>query len=126
MVSGSVTPTERQAAKLLVEAGIGELGRGGREGLGTIYVGPSLASMTLVGNRGSGGRVDWGSLGADGVVVWKADNSDIVLAGGRPRGTAHAVVMFLEEQGGWRWWPDGTRGCSMIRAWIRSGVNHCS
>ena len=70
-------------------------GIGGKEGQSTICVGPSLASMTLLGDR-----VDWGALGADGVVLWQTDNSDIVIAGGRPRGTTHAVVAFLEGQAG--------------------------
>lgn len=106
-ISQSATPTERRAGDLLEAAGIGGRvsGFGKQAGQPTIYVGPSLASMTLVGDK-----VDWGTLGPDGMVVWKADNSDIVLAGGRPRGTTHAVVRFLEEQagsGGCRWWPDG-------------------
>jgi len=105
VVSQSATPMERRAGKLLEAAGfrIQGSGIGEREGQRTIYVGPSLTSMTLTGDR-----VDWGTLGPDGVVISKADNSDLVLAGGRPRGTAHSVVAFLEEQAGCRWWPDGT------------------
>lgn len=109
VISQSATPTERRAGILLESTGFSiqkpetEL----RAGQSSLHVGPSLASMTLVGER-----VDWGTLGPDGVVIVSgfesAEPGSIVLAGGRPRGTAHAVVRFLEDQAGCRWWPDGT------------------
>jgi len=42
-------------------------------------------------------------LGADGIVIRTIGN-DLVLAGGRPRGTLYAVYTFLEDQLGCRWW----------------------
>jgi hypothetical protein len=42
-------------------------------------------------------------LGADGLVV-RTVGSDLILAGGRPRGTLYAVYTFLEETVGCRWW----------------------
>ncbi|MEK7996557.1 MAG: DUF4838 domain-containing protein, partial [Planctomycetota bacterium] len=42
-------------------------------------------------------------LGADGLVIRKVGN-DLILAGGRPRGTLYAVYTFLEDQVGCRWW----------------------
>ncbi|NLC56255.1 MAG: DUF4838 domain-containing protein, partial [Armatimonadetes bacterium] len=46
---------------------------------------------------------DWEGLGTDGIVIRTA-GQDLILAGGRPRGTLYAVVTFLEEQVGVRWW----------------------
>ncbi len=103
-VSDSATPLERRAGVLLAESGIGK-----QEGRRTIHVGVSLASMTL--GRSIPGGVDWAALGEDGIAIFKADNGDIVIAGGRAsggRGTVHAAVRFLEDQVGCRWWPDGT------------------
>jgi len=42
-------------------------------------------------------------LGSDGIVIRTAGN-DLILAGGRPRGTLYAVYTFLEEHVGCRWW----------------------
>ena len=43
------------------------------------------------------------SLGSDGIVIRTIGN-DLILAGGRPRGTLYAVYTFLEEHIGCRWW----------------------
>ena len=43
------------------------------------------------------------SLGSDGIVIRTVGN-DLILAGGRPRGTLYAVYTFLEEHIGCRWW----------------------
>ena len=58
---------------------------------------------------GAGDRVkvllphqDWASLGNDGIVI-KTVGKDLILAGGRPRGTLYAVFQFLEDAG-CRWW----------------------
>ena len=61
VVSDSATPMERRAGVLLEESGIRVRGSGigRRESQGTIYVGPSLTPMTLVGQR-----VDWSGKGA--------------------------------------------------------------
>ena len=42
-------------------------------------------------------------LGADGIVIRTA-GTDLILAGGRPRGTLYAVYTFLEDHVGCRWW----------------------
>ena len=42
-------------------------------------------------------------LGAEGMVI-RTVGDDLILAGGRPRGTLYAVYSFLEEQLGCRWW----------------------
>jgi len=42
-------------------------------------------------------------LGTDGIVIRTVGN-DLILAGGRPRGTLYAVYTFLEDQLGCRWW----------------------
>jgi len=42
-------------------------------------------------------------LGAEGLVI-RTVGRDLILAGGRPRGTLYAVYTFLEDVVGWRWW----------------------
>ena len=42
-------------------------------------------------------------LGADGIVMRTA-GSDLILAGGQPRGTLYAVYTFLQDELGCRWW----------------------
>jgi hypothetical protein len=42
-------------------------------------------------------------LGADGIVIQQV-GKDLILAGGRPRGTLYAVYTFLENELGCRWW----------------------
>ena len=46
---------------------------------------------------------NWNALGTDGIVI-KTVSKNLILAGGRPRGTLYAVFQFLEEQVGVRWW----------------------
>ena len=48
---------------------------------------------------------DWESLGHDGIVI-KTVGQDLILAGGRPRGTLYAVYTFLEDVVGCRWWTE--------------------
>lgn len=48
-------------------------------------------------------EVKWASLGHDGIVI-KAKGRNLILAGGRPRGTLYAVYTFLESNVGCRWW----------------------
>lgn len=43
------------------------------------------------------------SLTSDGIVI-KTVGSNLILAGGRPRGTLYAVYEFLETSAGCRWW----------------------
>jgi hypothetical protein len=42
-------------------------------------------------------------LGPDGFIIRKVGR-DLILAGGRPRGTLYAVYTFLEDQVGCHWW----------------------
>jgi hypothetical protein len=49
-------------------------------------------------------------LGEEGFVIRTVGN-DLILAGGRPRGTLYAVYTFLEDQVGCRWW--STRVCTI-------------
>ena len=44
-----------------------------------------------------------GALGTDGLVV-RTVGTDLILVGGRPRGTLYAVDDFLEDVVGCRWW----------------------
>ncbi len=71
----------------------------GSEGAGThcIYVGQSQTAKSLLPG------VDFDALGTDGIVV-KTVGDDLVIAGGRPRGTLYAVYTFLEDVVGCRWW----------------------
>jgi len=48
-------------------------------------------------------KVDWKGLGEDGVVI-RTEGKNLILAGGRPRGTLYAVFEFLEKATGARWW----------------------
>ena len=62
-----------------------------------ILVGPSAEARRLAAD------VDWDALGKEGTVQ-KTAGRDLVLAGGRPRGTLYAVYSFLEDTVGCRWW----------------------
>lgn len=70
---------------------------------------PANAPQILVG---AGPRVkallarqDWKALETDGIVL-KTVGKNLILAGGRPRGSLYAVFQFLEDAGV-RWWtPD--------------------
>jgi hypothetical protein len=46
---------------------------------------------------------DWKGLGFDGIII-KSVGDDLVISGGRPRGTLYAVYTFLEDIVGCRWW----------------------
>src|SRR5688572_23582585 len=48
-------------------------------------------------------NVDLGALGADGIIL-KTVGDNIILTGGRGRGTIYAVNTFLEQSLGVRWW----------------------
>jgi hypothetical protein len=48
-------------------------------------------------------RQDWKSLGHDGIVI-RTVGKNLILAGGRPRGSLYAVFQFLEDSVGCRWW----------------------
>lgn len=65
-------------------------------GQSRLLVGPGAAKMAVADFSTDG-------LGADGIIIRTAGN-DLILAGGRPRGTLYAVYTFLEEHVGCRWW----------------------
>lgn len=75
-----------------------------------VQVETEVASNTPQILVGSGMRVkallpqqNWQALGSDGIVIQTVGNN-LVLAGGRPRGTLYAVFQFLEDAVGCRWW----------------------
>ena len=61
-----------------------------------LLVGPTAARLADPGFTTNG-------LGPDGIVIRTVTN-DLILAGGRPRGTLYAVFTFLEDDVGCRWW----------------------
>jgi hypothetical protein len=62
-----------------------------------ILVGQSQAAQKILGG------FDWDEISADGIML-KTVGDNLVLVGGRPRGTLYAVYSFLEEELGCRWW----------------------
>jgi len=64
--------------------------------LAHILIGPGAAKQTDPDFTSEG-------LGTDGIVIRTVGN-DLILAGGRPRGTLYAVYTFLEDHLGCRWW----------------------
>lgn len=48
-------------------------------------------------------RQNWAALGQDGIVI-KTRGQNLILAGGRARGSLYAVFQFLEQSAGCRWW----------------------
>ncbi len=65
-------------------------------GKSRLLVGPGAAKLAM-----SDFSID--GLGSDGIVI-RTVGDDLILAGGRPRGTLYAVYTFLEEHVGCRWW----------------------
>jgi len=61
----------------------------------------------IVGQGGVARRflpeVSFDQLGAEEIII-RTRSSQLLLAGGRPRGTLYAVSRFLQEQCGVRWW----------------------
>ncbi len=51
--------------------------------------------------------VDFAGLAADAVVLQTLEDGNLVVAGGRPRGTLYAVFTLLEESFGVRFWGPG-------------------
>ena len=102
VVGAAATDTERQAAAELAlflhlvtgadfAAGGAADGRGGR-----LLVGEEAARLADTSFSAK-------SLAPEEIVIRSAGN-DIILAGGSPRGTLYAVVTFLEDFVGCRWW----------------------
>ncbi len=65
-----------------------------------IYIGQTAAVKEKLKN------FDWSSIGKDGIVI-KTVGKDLILSGDRPRGSIYAVISFLEDQLGIRWWASG-------------------
>jgi hypothetical protein len=65
-------------------------------GKSRLLVGPEAAKLAAADFSTDG-------LGSDGIVI-RTVGDDLILAGGRPRGTLYAVYTFLEEHVGCRWW----------------------
>jgi Domain of unknown function (DUF4838) len=65
------------------------------------------ARAILVGNSDAARQtfpdVPFDSLGAEDVII-RTNADQLLLAGGRPRGTLYAVSRFLQQQCGVRWW----------------------
>ncbi|NLE59225.1 MAG: DUF4838 domain-containing protein [Planctomycetes bacterium] len=64
-----------------------------------LLVGPAAARLTDP-------RFTTDGLGAEGLII-RTTGKDLILAGGRPRGTLYAVYTFLEDHVGCRWWAPG-------------------
>jgi hypothetical protein len=73
-----------------------EIVREGTRGESSIFVGPGAAQQADPAFPTDG-------LEEDGIVL-RTIGEDLILAGGRPRGTLYAVYTFLEEYAGCRWW----------------------
>lgn len=75
-------------------------------------VGPAVPQILVgAGKRAKSllPKQDWDALGSDGIVI-KTVGRNLVLAGGRPRGSLYAVFQFLEDNAGCRWWtPEASR-----------------
>jgi len=65
-------------------------------GKSRLLVGPEAAKLAAPDFTTDG-------LGSDGIVIRTAGD-DLILAGGRSRGTLYAVYTFLEDRLGCRWW----------------------
>ena len=65
-------------------------------GQSRLLVGPKAAKSAAADFSTDG-------LGSDGIII-RTVGDDLILAGGRPRGTLYAVYTFLEEHIGCRWW----------------------
>jgi hypothetical protein len=65
-------------------------------GQSRLLVGPGAAKLADADFSTDG-------LGYDGIII-RMVGDDLILAGGRPRGTLYAVYIFLEVHVGCRWW----------------------
>jgi len=65
-------------------------------GQSRLLVGPGAAKSAAADFSTDG-------LGSDGIVI-RTIGDDLILAGGRPRGTLYSVYTFLDEHIGCRWW----------------------
>ena len=65
-------------------------------GVSRLLVGPDAAQL-------ADPTFSTAEFGAEGLILRTVGN-DLILAGGRPRGTLYAVYTFLEDHVGCRWW----------------------
>ncbi len=105
VVANSATEAERHAATELqfflnkVTGADFQISGLSSSAMSRILVGPDAAKL-------ADPKFSIKSLGTDGIVI-RSIGSDLVLAGGRPRGTLYAVYTFLEDIIGCHWWtPD--------------------
>ena len=96
------TLPERHAAEELaaflgqVTGGTFDIVSSAEPGAPRILVGPDAACLA-----DTAFSID--ALGQEGIVI-RTVGSDLILAGGRPRGTLYAVTTFLQDHVGCRWW----------------------
>jgi len=103
ILAAAATPAERTAAEELVSylerattARFALVAEGRRRATSpAIWVGPTARS------RDAG--IDAGTLGGEEWRI-RTVGDDLILVGGRPRGTLYAVYRFLEDHVGVRWW----------------------
>jgi hypothetical protein len=102
VIASDAPPSEQHAAAELagflqqITGAKFEIASPPAEGQKRILVGPQAAKLAWPDFPSDG-------LMTDGVVIRMIGN-DLVLAGGRPRGTLYAVYTFLEDELGCRWW----------------------
>ncbi len=101
-VAADATPAEKHAADELayflgeVTGAKFEVATTAKPGQAHLLVGPGAAQLADASFSTEG-------LGPEGFILRKAGR-DLILAGGRPRGTLYAVYTFLEDHVGCRWW----------------------
>jgi hypothetical protein len=106
VVATDATEAERHAAAELasflkeVTGGHFAVSNEAEPGQSRLLVGPGAAKLADPGFTAEG-------LGEEELVI-RAVGRDIILAGGRPRGTLYAVYTFLENEVGCRWWSSKT------------------
>ncbi len=99
----AATPTERFAAQELaanlqqITGATFEIKTNATAPARAILVGPGTAARALFKD------VAFDQFGQEELIV-RTRGENLLLAGGRPRGTLYAVSRFLQEQCGVRWW----------------------
>ena len=92
------------------------LGRvtGGTFDITSMEKAPRGVSRIFVGNspiiRKLAPDIQWDSLDTDEIVI-RTVGRDLILSGGKPRGTVYAIYTFLQDTVGCRWW---TRGAESV------------
>jgi hypothetical protein len=105
VVADNATPAEKHAAQELSSflkqiTGLGfEVKPSAPNDEPRLLVGPDAARLADPSFSTDG-------LGAEGLII-RIVGKDLILAGGRPRGTLYAVYTFLEDHVGCRWWAPG-------------------